>query len=153
VHGSRVITVCLLVLAFAALPGSASASHSRAQAAGTMVGKINQVRVRKGLRPLRVSSALNGSAGRFASFLMRRGVLAHRSRVSAGGHFRRLGEALAMCSGSSPAVGHTVRMWLGSPSHRAVLLTRSMNLVGVGLSRGRFHGRRASIWVLQTGRR
>jgi uncharacterized protein YkwD len=44
-------------------------------------------------------------------------------------------------------------MWLRSPSHRAVILTRSMNLVGAGMVRGRFRGRRATIWVVQTGRR
>ena len=47
----------------------------------------------------------------------------------------------------------TVRTWLRSPPHRAVILTRSMNLVGVGMASGRFHGHRATIWVLQTGRR
>jgi hypothetical protein len=28
-----------------------------------------------------------------------------------------------------------------------------MNLVGVGVARGRFHGHSATIWVVQTGRR
>jgi uncharacterized protein YkwD len=80
-------------------------------------------------------------------------VLAHRSRVSASGHFSRLGEALAMHGGRGLGVGSVVRMWLRSPTHRAVILTRSMNLVGAGASQGRFHGRRATIWVVQAGRR
>ena len=119
-----------------------------------MVAKINHARARNGLRPLHSSAALNGSANRFAGSLMRRGVLAHRaSGVSAGAGFRRLGEALALISGRGLGVSSTVRMWLHSPSHRAVILTRSMNLVGVGMARGRFHGHRATIWVVQTGRR
>jgi uncharacterized protein YkwD len=119
-----------------------------------MVAKVNQTRARNGLRPLHISRALNSSASRFAGSLMRRGVLAHRSSgVSAGAGFSRLGEALALTSGRRLSVSNTVRMWLNSPSHRAVVLTRSMNLVGVGVARGRFHGRRATIWVLQTGRR
>jgi uncharacterized protein YkwD len=118
-----------------------------------MVAKINQARARNGLRPLHISAALNASAGRFAGSLMHRGVLAHRSRVSAGSGFRRLGEALALISGRGPGVSSTVTMWMHSPSHRAVILTRSMNLVGLGMASGRFHGHRATIWVVQTGRR
>jgi uncharacterized protein YkwD len=135
------------------LPATAGASHSRVQAAGSMLGKINQVRARHRLRPLHSSGSLNGSASRFAGSLMRRGVLAHRSRVSAGAGFSRLGEALGMVSGSGLGVSSTVRAWLGSPAHRAIILTRSMNLIGVGMAHGRFHGGRATIWVVQTGRR
>jgi uncharacterized protein YkwD len=153
VRNSRVLTVCLLVLVVVALPAPASASRSRTAAASSMLGKINQARARNGLRPLRSSRALNASAGRFAGWLMSRGVLAHRSRVSAGAGFSRLGEALALTSGRGLSVSSTVRTWLRSPSHRAVVLTRSMNLAGVGVARGRFQGRRATIWVLQTGRR
>ena len=118
-----------------------------------MVAKINHARARNGLRPLHGSAALNGSANRFASSLMRRGVLAHRSRVSAGTGFSRLGEALGLISGRGLGVGSTVSRWLHSPPHRAVILTRSMNLIGIGMARGRFHGRRSTIWVVQTGRR
>ena len=118
-----------------------------------MLGTINQARARNGLRPLHASPALNGSASRFAGSLMSRGVLAHRSRVSAGSGFSRLGEALGLISGRGLGVRTTVSNWLHSPPHRAVILTRSMNLIGVGMARGRFHGRRSTIWVVQTGRR
>jgi uncharacterized protein YkwD len=153
VRYSRVVTVCLVILALMALPATASASPVRAHVASSMLGKINQVRARNGLRPLHTSPSLNGSANRFAGWLMNRGVLAHRSHVSAGGGFSRLGEALALITGRGAHVSNTVRMWLHSPSHRAVILTRSMNLIGVGSARGRFHGHRATIWVVQTGRR
>ena len=151
---SRVLTVCLLVLAVLALPARASTSPTQVtSASNVMIGKINHVRARHRLRPLHSSPALGGSSSRFAAFLMHRGVLAHRSRVSAGGGFRKLGEALGMTSGRGLGVSTTVRMWLRSPTHRAVILTRSMNLVGAGMVRGRFHGHRATIWVVQTGRR
>ena len=152
-RGSRVLTVCLLVLVVLALPGPASDSRSRVQAASSMLGTINQARARNGLRPLHASPALNGSASRFAGSLMSRGVLAHRSRVSAGTGFSRLGEALGLISGRRLGVRTTVSNWLHSPPHRAVILTRSMNLIGVGMARGRFHGRPSTIWVVQTGRR
>jgi uncharacterized protein YkwD len=150
---SRVITACTLVLLVMALPAPASAKRVHTAATGSMVGAINQARARNGLPALRSSSSLNGSSSRFSSWLLGRGVLAHRSRVSAGGHFSRLGEALAMHGGRGLGVGATVRMWMRSPTHRAVLLTRSMNLVGAGASQGRFRGQRATIWVVQTARR
>jgi uncharacterized protein YkwD len=154
VRSSRVLTVCFLVLALMAIPATASASHSRAQAASSMLGQINHARAGQGLRPLHASASLNGSASRFAGSLMRRGVLAHRaSGVSAGAGFSRLGECLALISGRRLGVANTVTMWLHSPSHRAVILTRSMNLIGIGMAQGRFHGHRATIWVVQTGRR
>ena len=150
----RAITICLLVFVVLALPAGAPASPARAAGgASAMIGKINQVRAAHGLRPLHRSPSLAGSSSRFAAFLMRRGVLAHRSRVSAGSGFRKLGEALGLTSGRGLGVGATVRMWLHSPTHRAVILTRSMNLVGASAVQGRFHGRRSTIWVVQTGRR
>jgi uncharacterized protein YkwD len=145
------ITACLLVSIALAVPAAAPARG--ADPGRAMIEKINHARARNGLRPLHRSRSLSGSSGRFAGFLMHRGVLAHRSRVSAGAGFSRLGEALAMISGQGFGVGTTVRMWLHSPAHRAVILTRSMNLIGAGAVRGRFHGHRATIWVVQTGRR
>ena len=149
---SRVITVCMLVLLVLALPSTASAKRVHAAAASTMIAKINQVRARNGLPPLRTSGALLSSTARFSSTIVRTDVFAHRSRVSAGKRFHKLGEALAMHTGTRLGVSSTVRMWLRSPTHRAVILTRSMNLIGAGVSRGRFRGRRATIWVVQTGR-
>ena len=143
----------MLFLLALALPAPASAERARTAAAGSMIGKINKVRARHGLRPLRVSPALARTSSGFAGSLMRRNVLSHGSRVRSSGRFRRLGEALALRSGHRLGVGATVRMWLSSPSHRSVILTRSMSWVGAGVIRGRFHGRRATIWVVQTGRR
>jgi uncharacterized protein YkwD len=153
VRHSRLITVCTLVLLVLALPAPASAKRVHAAAASSMIEKVNQVRASHGLPALRASSSLAGSSSRFSSWLLGRGVIAHRSRVSAGGSFSRLGEALAMHRGRGLGVGTIVRMWLNSPTHRAVILTRSMNLVGAGAAQGRFRGHRATVWVLQTGKR
>jgi uncharacterized protein YkwD len=117
-----------------------------------MVASINKVRARHGLPPLRTSRSLNRSARRFSRRLMRSGSFGHASRVQASGRFRTLGEALGMHLGRGVGIRSTVRMWLRSPGHRAIVLTRSMRWLGVGLAKGRFHRRRAAIWVLQTGR-
>jgi uncharacterized protein YkwD len=144
----RRVAVCMLALAALALPAPAQASH----ATGLMIGKVNQVRARHGLPPLRSSPSLKRSSRRFSNFLMARDVFGHRSRVSASRRFRRLGEALALHGGHRLGVSGTVRSWLRSPTHRAIVLTRTRNLVGAGCTRGRFGGGRATIWVLQVGR-
>jgi uncharacterized protein YkwD len=118
-----------------------------------MVAKINSVRARNGLPALRMSPSLRGSSARFARYLMSRDLLAHRSRVQASGRFRRLGEALALHAGRGLGVRSTVSMWMHSSTHRRVLMTRSMRWVGAGAVKGSFRGRRATIWVLQTGSR
>jgi uncharacterized protein YkwD len=117
-----------------------------------MVGAINKARARHGLRPLHSSSSLGRSATRFSRRLMLSGSFGHASRVQASGRFRTLGEALGMHLGRGLGIRSTVRLWLRSPTHRPIVLTRSMNLLGVGLAQGRFRQHRASIWVLQTGR-
>jgi uncharacterized protein YkwD len=83
---------------------------------------------------------------------MRTDTFTHRARPSVAGHYKRAGEALAYHTGSGPQIGWTVRAWMRSPSHRAILLTRSMRELGAGMARGRFRGGRAVIWVLQVGR-
>ena len=142
---------CLVVLALPA-PAFASAERARTPAAGSMVGKINKVRAGHGLRPLRTSRLLGRTSSGFARWLMRRGMFAHRARVKTSRRFRRTGEVLALRSGRGLAIGSTVRMWLSSPSHRQVILTRTMRWVGASAVRGRFRGRHATIWVVQTGR-
>jgi len=79
--------------------------------------------------------------------------LAHAPRVSASRRFRRLGEVLALHGGYNLRIRATVQTWVRSPAHRAVILTRSMGLVGASATRGRFGRSPGTIWVLQTGRR
>ena len=116
-----------------------------------MVQKINEVRGQHGLRPLRSSGSLAGSSQRFAEDLMRLDVLQHRSRPSTS--YPNAGEVLAMHPGSATRVGSTVGQWMRSPSHRAVLLSRSFREMGAGVARGRFGRGAAVIWVVQVGRR
>lgn len=117
-----------------------------------MVAKVNEVRKRHDLRPLRPSPSLDRSSAQYARRLMRTDTLAHRARPSVAGQYKRAGEALAYRSGSGLGISWTIRAWMRSSSHRSVLLTRSMRDLGAGLARGRFRGRKAIVWVLQVGR-
>jgi uncharacterized protein YkwD len=145
---------CLAIPVFLTLSTPAPAqAATHAQISAAMVAKINQVRGRYGLRPLRVSPSLMHSSQRFSSDLLHANAFGHRSHVSASGRFSRLGEALAIHFGRRASVAGTVRAWLNSPPHRREVLTRSMGLVGTGMARGRWRHSRAVIWVLQVGKR
>jgi uncharacterized protein YkwD len=149
VRSPRLATVWLVaVLAFWLVPSTASADHARAK----MIERVNDARADNGLRALRSAPALARSSASFSHHLMKRDAFGHGNGVSASG-FRGMGEALSLHFGFKPKVGGTVRRWLASPAHRAVVLKRGANWIGVGMTRGRFRGHRATIWVLQVGRR
>jgi uncharacterized protein YkwD len=121
-------------------------------AADPMVGKINRVRRRYGLRPLRASGSLARSSRRFGRYLMRTDRFGHDSHIWASGRFRLKGEVLAWHSGWRARRSSTIRGWMHSPSHRSVLLNGRYRAVGAAPVRGSFGGRRATIWVAQVGR-
>ncbi|HEY1275211.1 MAG TPA: CAP domain-containing protein [Thermoleophilaceae bacterium] len=133
------------------VPAAAAAPND--DAVDRMVDAVNKARADHGLRPMRAAPALTGSSQRFSHWLMSHDTFAHAATIDAGPGFSMLGEALAMHTGRRWDVGMTVRQWLGSPSHRALVLTHSMRLVGAGVTRGRFGGGPATIWVLRVGRR
>ena len=145
---------CMLTCLALAAP-AAPAPIARKASANKMVAKLNAVRARHGLGPLRVSPSLTTSAGQFARWIVAHDYFGHRGGgVSADhGRFHDLGEALAMHSGRRLGIGPTVGSWLRSPPHRAVVLTRSMRWAGVGVARGRIGSRFRVVWVLQVGRR
>jgi uncharacterized protein YkwD len=143
----------LPVDASAELTEVASASPIEATAAADpMVGKINRARRRYGLRPLRASGSLARSSRRFGRYLMRIDRFGHDSHIWASARFRVKGEVLALHSGWRARRGSTIRGWMHSPSHRSVLLSGRYRAVGAVPVRGRFGGRRATIWVAQFGR-
>lgn len=144
---SAALASMTVVLALTPTLGAASRPAARAAAADAMVKKINKVRVRHGLRPLRGSGSLSGGAQRYAAQLIRADILRHSSRGASG----RTGEVLAVNFGRSLRVGSTVARWMASPSHRAVLLSRSMRAMGAGFAQGRWGRTPAVIWVARFG--
>ena len=150
-HASVVLVVVLL--ASCGVPAVAVAGAS-GDPETRMIAKINQARAAEaGLRPLRTAPNLERSAGAFARWLVAHDQFHHRPAVSVTRGYPHCGEALAMHFSLRAQVGGTLRMWLQSPTHRGLVLTRSMNLVGVGHASGRTAGQPRTIWVLQVARR
>ncbi len=144
-HARVVLVVVLLGLIGA--PAAAASPEAR------MLTKINASRADQGLPPLRSARNLERSAGAFARWLVKHDQFQHRPRVSVTRSYPHCGEALAMHFSLAADVGGTLRSWLGSPNHRALVMTNSMNLVGLGHASGRANGQPRTIWVLQVARR
>jgi uncharacterized protein YkwD len=144
---TRLCGLCLLVLCAAAVPSAADAEVREQE----MLDELNQVRARHDLRPLEPSASLEGSASAYAGTLMRGGWFGHSPAILGRPGFRTLGEALALHRGHRLLRARTVRAWLRSPVHRGLVLSQRFRLAGAGHARGRFRGRRATIWVLRLG--
>lgn len=123
---------------------------------------VNHARARNGVRALHADGRLSRAAGRHARDMVRRRYFGHqriggrspsgRARA-AGWRGSALGEAIAYGCGRMGSAASTVRAWLNSPGHRAILLSRSYGRVGIGLAtRAPVSCRGGATWVLDAGR-
>jgi len=138
---------CLALVCLAVAPAAAGANPTQS----TLIAHGNYARGAYGLAPLAISPSLNRSASAFAGGLMRLNIFGHASSIQAGGGFRTLGEVLRLHSGTRPRYSATVRAWLASPPHRAVVLSSAFTHAGAGIARGVFQGRNSTIWVMHVG--
>ena len=136
-------TTC--ALAFGATSAGARPSPS------PMVDQINQIRMWYGLHSLRYSPTLSRSSSRYVRYLMRTNQFAHTSRIRASSRFSKLGEVLAVTPSWEINRTRTLVYWLWSPSHRAVLLSRSFRHIGTARVHGYLAGRQAVLWAVQVG--
>ena len=140
------VLACGAVLAVPA-PAAAHGNQQR------MLHALNEVRAQHGLAPFHGSASLHRSASAYARWMLRSEYFGHLSRIRASGPFSSLGEALAWHSGGRARVHRTVRAWMNSPPHRALILHPGFRWLGAGMARGRLGGRRATTWVLHFGGR
>jgi uncharacterized protein YkwD len=136
--------------------GAALAAPAVAQGNGTelqqkMLRALNGVRAQHGLATFHGSRSLHRSAGRYARWMLRTDYFGHLGRIRASSRFSILGENLAWHPGRRPRVSGTVRRWMHSPAHRALILQPALRWLGAGIARGRLYGRRATTWVLHFG--
>ena len=137
----------LLVLSFAAAAPAAQAAGPRVdRGERAVIRAINRARASHGLRRLLTGRRLARAADAHSRNMLRANFFSHGAfpqRVRRYVRYRSIGETIAMTSRcSAPAV---VRMWLNSPSHRAVLLSGRFRRVGVGRRLGRLGSSRACL--------
>lgn len=146
-HLRALVVCCVLVLPVLAPPPAAAMSAQK-----IMVRELNEVRAAHGLRQLRPAKRLHGSANGYARWMIRHDWFGHRGAHSSR-TFRSSGEILELHRGRRARVARTLRMWMRSPGHRALILSAGFRYVGAGKSRGRFRGRRTTVWVVHFGGR
>jgi uncharacterized protein YkwD len=142
-----VLLACALTLIVTALPVTARAADPEQEA----IKQVNQLRAARGLTPLHHSNSLGHSARRYAAEMLRRDYFGHLARIEVAGRFRYAGEALAVHWNWNAEPLGTVRQWMASPPHRALLLSPRFRWVGIGLARGRLGSRIATTWVAHLG--
>jgi uncharacterized protein YkwD len=150
VRRTPALLACVCTAAALLLP---AAPAPAAKAEREAIDALNDVRRAHGLPALRVSRSLNRSSGRYARRMIRRDFFGHAARIQVAGAFRSAGETLAWHPGRRARPRRTIRRWMNSPGHRAVLLSRGFRWVGMGLARGRLGSRVATTWVAHVGSR
>lgn len=139
-----------LAVTCALLVGAAAAAEAH-PSPSPMVDQINQVRRAYGLRALHYSPSLARSSSKYVNYLMRANRFAHAARIRASSRFFRLGEILALTPSFQFDRTRTIIQWLISPSHRAVLLSRSFRYIGAARTQGYLAGHEAVLWAVQFG--
>jgi uncharacterized protein YkwD len=150
------LVAVLMLLALGSIASSArarGASPALDSAEHGLIRAINRQRSAAGLRKVRASARLNRAADYHSKEMLYGNYFAHPSlngspmwtRVRRFARSRRVGETLAMLGGPCRRhmAGRVVRMWMGSSSHRAVLLSGGFKTVGVARRGGRIGGGRA----------
>ena len=147
-------TLTTLLLFIVAAPAAQAGGPRLDRGERGIVRAINRVRHRHALPRLRAEKRLARAADAHTRSMLAHDFFAHGSfaqRVRRFAHFRRLGETLAYSS--SCGARRFVRMWLRSPSHRTVLLSRKYRRIGVGRRKGRLGSRRACVVTADFGSR
>lgn len=153
-----VVVVLAVVLAGTIGAGSAAAQTLTPRAALRVA--INNIRVRYGLGTVRGSSQLRAVALRHSDDMILRDYFAHTSpsgqtvkdRIIRSGFVTGYawmgGETLAWGTGTLAGPVNTVKAWMGSPEHRAILLSPQFTRVGIARACGHFLGHTgACVWT------
>ena len=125
----RRLVVAAFMLACVVMPSAARADATEAG----IVHAVNAFRAQNGLPALSTSHGLHRAASAHSSSMLRHNVMSHGAFSARVRHYvrvRRVGENLAWMSRCD--ANAIVNMWINSPEHRKVMLTRDFRRVGVG---------------------
>lgn len=128
-------TLAIFGLTATSSPAQAASSAVMQMSADTYESKVqyhvNQVRDARGLPKLRLESCTDGTAERWAKYLATSGEFFHQSMMTiintCDAYYA--GETLGRGAISPKTL---VSMWMNSPAHKDVLLSRHARRIGVG---------------------
>jgi uncharacterized protein YkwD len=144
------LAAALFLLAVATFAGAAPAPAGAATTRLTAVESsfltaINAVRAEHSAPQVRLDDGLIKAARAHSVEMVRAGYFQHgdfvRRLVSFGARGPMVGEDLGWTVVDDGQTDRIIRWWLASSGHRAVLLRRGFHSIGIGVARGRFHGR------------
>lgn len=162
------LAVTSTVLACISAAPAAAALQRQAALEAAVVERVNAVRAQRGLRRVEVSAPLRAAAVEKSAAMVRTGYFGHtppggtpfwraiaRRYPTAGYRTWTVGQDLLWTAPELDAAT-IVRRWLGTPTHRKVLLNASYREVGVGVVRGPgagslFAGRAVTLVTLNMG--
>ena len=123
-----------------------SPASATADARSDMVNAVNAFRGAHGRQALAPSGYLSRSSQAHARRVLERNRFAHGSSTS------RRGEVLSIHYGDDLMISNVIQAWENSEGHRNLLLNGSFRTVGAAYARGRFNGRRTTVWVVRVQR-
>jgi uncharacterized protein YkwD len=148
----RRLSSLALLSAFVVAAAPQPAGAARSFPGEGMMDAINSVRANHGLRQLERSARLVRSSASRAELMMHGDFFAHPSQLQVP-TFDRVGEILELHGGRRARMGRTIRLWLNSYGHRAVMLSSRYRRIGAARALGSYQGHRATIWVVRFGKR
>lgn len=115
-----------------------------------IIERTNRERVSRGLPTLVVSEKLSQAAQAKAQHILRRQYFSHEGWESfirqSGYNYCSAGENLGL---NHTETDEVVQAWMDSPSHRANLLKRKYNEIGVAVVRGNYKGIEDAVIIVQ----
>jgi uncharacterized protein YkwD len=154
---AAVVSTAAVLLPAAALPAGTGSNSSLASLGSGVLAELNQIRVAHGLVPVKVNPALGAAAEQHAKEMLRKGYFQHNSangleywqRIksfypSAKYRSWSVGENLLWSGGTLDAKA-ALKLWMGSPAHRANILSPRWREIGIAAlynpaAPGRFGG-------------
>ncbi len=136
---------CCLLLPSAA--GAQSRGSYRSSTERVVFNLLNDIRRDHKLPPFTFSAALRASAREHSSDMLARQYFEHDAPNETFDHrIRRhlnsslVGENIAWGTGRYATPQGLVRLWMNSPAHRHIILTRELRRIGLGVAIGKFDG-------------
>lgn len=133
------VLACLAALALAAAPAAAG-GPGLGRTERAVVRLLNDVRAQHGLPALHPARGLSRAADRHTRDMLRADFFDHASSDGTPFHRRvrrfaragTVGETIGRLGRRRGGAGTVVRLWMDSPSHRAIVLAPEFRRVGVG---------------------
>jgi uncharacterized protein YkwD len=148
------LACALIALLPAAAPARAASPTRLGPFASALLHELNHARAQYGLPPVRDDARMNDAARLHSRAMAASGSVVHgqwSGRVAAASqHASSIGEVLGWLAPDDPRgeAVWLVRAWLGSPTHRPVVLGASFTRAGIGRTTGSINGELSAVYTV-----